>query len=254
MAGGVKRRVSRIITPGTLIDEQFLNPYEYNFLLAVSAEPTNDTLGLAWLDLSTGDFVMQKTCIEDFSDDLERIRPREIVLRADFENQIAHPLMVSLRRHPGIAVTYQPPENFTTQPGLPILSSMFPNLQLEKSPESAPSKGAEQPVMTPRLSSIESFEDVSHSSSLTFSPQELAAAAALLAYVDSTQMGRRPRLQEPARFDPEHVLKIDGNAMMSLELMKTMRDNKKADSFLNAIDKTETKAGSRLLSEWLCVY
>ena len=68
--GGFDRRVTRIVTPGTLIDEPFLNQYENNYLLSVHFPPTvsNDgdvevdtPVGLAWIDVSTGEF-FAKSC------------------------------------------------------------------------------------------------------------------------------------------------------------------------------------------------
>ncbi|RUO97021.1 DNA mismatch repair protein MutS [Jimgerdemannia flammicorona] len=267
VGGGVRRKVSRIITPGTLIDEQFLNPYQHNYLLAVSDAPLNsassnnassksedNTIGLAWLDLSTGDFMMQKTSLKAFSDDLDRIRPREIILCADLERQIDNPLVRTVQNHPNMAVTYQPAEYFATQFGLPTLQSMFPGLQYEDTHNPSLSSELGDPLCeeTSQTSLMDTkvVECSESSPLLVFSPLEISAATALLSYIDSTQMGRKPRLQTPTRFTSDQVMKIDGNALSSLELLRTMQ-NKEKNSFLKTIDMTETKAGSRLLSEWL---
>ena len=87
-----ERRVVRIVTPGTLIDEPFLNPYENNFLLSVSPIPlqngalekgiaTADTpIGLAWIDVSTGEFYTKRTTVGGLRDEVVRINPKEVVL------------------------------------------------------------------------------------------------------------------------------------------------------------------------------
>lgn len=74
-----ERRVVRILTPGTLIDESFLNPYVNNFLLSISV-PKDDVLGLAWIDISTGEFSSLEASATSLPDHLARINPREVVL------------------------------------------------------------------------------------------------------------------------------------------------------------------------------
>ncbi|KAL4399955.1 ATP-dependent DNA damage sensor [Malassezia pachydermatis] len=74
------RRVTRVVSPGTLIDERFLDPFHNNFILAIT-EQESGSYGLAWLDVSTADF--QTAVSEDdksLRDEVARIAPREIVL------------------------------------------------------------------------------------------------------------------------------------------------------------------------------
>ncbi|CAJ0764745.1 9168_t:CDS:10, partial [Entrophospora sp. SA101] len=74
-----KRRVSRIITPGTLIDESFLPHDENNFLLSISTSLEGKThyIGLSWIDITTGQFFLQHSTIENLSNNLARINPKE---------------------------------------------------------------------------------------------------------------------------------------------------------------------------------
>ncbi|GAA93776.1 uncharacterized protein L969DRAFT_43096 [Mixia osmundae IAM 14324] len=82
----IKRKVTRVVTPGTLIDETFLNVAENNFLLSIVAPSERNAVGLAWLDVSTGDFFVQESDLEALEDDLARIRPREILLDSKAES------------------------------------------------------------------------------------------------------------------------------------------------------------------------
>ena len=99
-----ERHVVRIITPGTLIDERFMDPYENNFLLAVYTPDTQsigedleaDDVGLAWLDLSTGDFYTQKTDISSLPGDIARVAPREILLNEDLRSDRSHALFTTI--------------------------------------------------------------------------------------------------------------------------------------------------------------
>ncbi|CAK5279975.1 unnamed protein product [Mycena citricolor] len=77
------RRVARVVTPGTLIDESFLNQYENNFLLAVGT--ADERVGLAWIDVSTGEFYSKSVDINNLRDEASRIGPREIVLNRSLE-------------------------------------------------------------------------------------------------------------------------------------------------------------------------
>lgn len=72
------RRVTRVVSPGTLIDERFLDPFSHNYILSVSE--SDGLYGLAWLDVSTADFATA-VCAEDKSlrDEVARVRPREII-------------------------------------------------------------------------------------------------------------------------------------------------------------------------------
>ncbi|EPQ60899.1 hypothetical protein GLOTRDRAFT_30591, partial [Gloeophyllum trabeum ATCC 11539] len=95
--GGFDRRVTRVVTPGTLIDEPFLNPYENNYLLAIGISdchhPSGE-LGLAWIDVSTGEFFTNASTSDMLRDDLARIGPREVVLHSSVAAE--HPVRKTL--------------------------------------------------------------------------------------------------------------------------------------------------------------
>ena len=61
---GFERRVTRIVTPGTLIDEPFLNTLENNYLLSVHLVPEKPFIGLAWIDVSTGEFFSKESTLQ----------------------------------------------------------------------------------------------------------------------------------------------------------------------------------------------
>ncbi|KAG9314542.1 muts domain V-domain-containing protein [Chiua virens] len=105
------RRVVRIISPGTLIDESFLNPFENNYLLAVNADSAGPSIcefALAWIDVSTGDFFTKTTSFEGLKDDLARISPREIVLKQELRDQPYDPIR-RLLEDEGNVLTYVEP-------------------------------------------------------------------------------------------------------------------------------------------------
>ncbi|KJZ76709.1 hypothetical protein HIM_04045 [Hirsutella minnesotensis 3608] len=216
------RRVARIVTPGTLIDENFIDPYANNYVLAIhvgddassAAEP--ESLGLAWLDLSTGHFFTQASDLVSLPSVLSRIAPREVVLDQDLEQQRNHGIfsMLTDDRH---IITYSP-------------AGVLRNVE-----DWAPLLEGEVPEATKN----------------SFTQQEISAGGLVLNYVKDRLQGLSMKLQPPLRHEGMHIMNIDKNSMRALEIRQTIRDGAFRGSLLHAIRRTVTKSGARLLSEWL---
>ncbi|KAJ8084239.1 hypothetical protein PM082_003006 [Marasmius tenuissimus] len=95
-----ERRVVRVITPGTLIDESFLNHYENNYLLAISPPSASEvgrdgthSAGIAWIDVSTGEFYSKEVPMENLRDDLARIGPKEVLLDHTYRSDTTGPAL-----------------------------------------------------------------------------------------------------------------------------------------------------------------
>lgn len=232
------RKVSRIITPGTLIDEKFMNPYENNFLLAVSMPLLPDLIsslgtevGLAWLDLSTGDFFTQQSTVGMLSGDIARIGPREIVVPEkdpmESGNEGQRDLLQELERE-GNLITYYSEPKFPGSDVVPLNSVEDWNQMLEA------------PV--PR--------DVQASMSVP----EVEAGNILLGYAQARLPGMHMKLQPPIRKTVEDTMLIDSRSMKGLEIKTTLRDNLQVGSLLHTVKRTITKSGTRLLSNWLSTH
>ncbi|KEF58927.1 uncharacterized protein A1O9_03770 [Exophiala aquamarina CBS 119918] len=226
------RHVTRVVTPGTLIDEKFLDPYEYNFLLSIYPEPqtpqhgsamietpvlTEQKLGLAWLDLSTGDFFTQSTDRSSLSSSITRISPREIVLPSkvaeDIESEIKQVVGHDHR----------------------LLT--FHDLNTEFSSMSDWACMLETPVP-------EGADEI-------FSLGEKLAGHRLLDYVKLRLQGLQLRLQPPRQREIRETLVIDRNSLRGLELLETARDGLGKGSLFHAVRRTVTKSGARLLRDRL---
>ncbi len=237
------RKVTRIITPGTLIDEKFMNPYENNFLLALhpsdqeslqnpskeipiellngTTQPTHlsQSVGIAWLDLSTGDFFTQTINLGALPSAIARIGAREIVLRKGLDQTVENDVLTLLHQERHL-VTYHP-----TQSKELSISSWAPML--------------ERPVPT--------------ETECDFTREELSAGSLLLAYVSERLQGLGIKLQPPVRrFDTE-TMGIDRNSMRGLEVLETSRDGVGGGkgSLLHTVRRTVTKSGTRLLKNWI---
>ena len=234
------RRVARIVTPGTLIDENFMDPYANNYVMAVhlpnpalspdesghagqpaagapeSAPDAPTRIGLAWLDLSTGYFFTQPTTLASLGSVFSRVSPREIVLDKALESGQDHALR-SILKEERYSVTYSP------QGDLRQLSDWEPLLE------------SEIPAQT-----IDKFTE-----------SEVQAGNLLLHYVRDRLQGLSMKLQPPLRRENMDIMNIDKNSMRSLEIKQTIRDGTFRGGLLHAIRRTVTKSGARLLNEWL---
>ncbi|KAJ1331149.1 DNA mismatch repair protein MutS [Microdochium nivale] len=241
------RRVNRIITPGTLIDENFMDPYANNYVMAIhvdnksaaaaqqehdapTAVPQPESLspsstadqdatagiGLAWLDVSTGQFYTQNTTLASLSTILSRVAPREVVVDDLLEARKDHSIFSVLAEDKHL-ITFAPHvKQFPVSEWTPMLEGEVP-------------PGIAQ----------------------AFTDGEVAAGSLLLQYVKDRLFGLSIRLQPPQRHESLSVLTIDKNSMRALEIKQTIRDVAFRGSLLHAIRRTVTKGGARLLSAWL---
>ncbi|KAF9155168.1 DNA mismatch repair ATPase msh1 [Actinomortierella ambigua] len=220
-----RRSVHRIITPGTLIDEQFLDQTENNWLLAVTTDLTSHSLGLSWLDLSTGDFFTQETTYESFPNDLTRIRPREIIVNSNLRNEPSHPVLQTIQNLGPFVVSF---EDMRSAAQLALHN--------------------EHPILNEAAEAQLGFD---RASLAAFTNREQSACLVILRYIHHTQMGRRPFVQQPILWEDSALVKMDRNTIQALELVRTLRDSSRIGSLLHYLDHTKTKAGSRLLANWL---
>lgn len=242
------RRVARIITPGTLIDENFMDPYANNYVMAIhvddsrqqresgelldqgqprdptlpghdaSVAPSNvPSLGLAWLDLSTGHFFTQLTDLPSLPSILSRVSPREVILDEKLQSQQDRRILATLAEDRYL-VSYA--------------SQGARSLELED--------------WTPMLES-----EIPPDAKQAFTWDEVAAGGLLLSYVKDRLQGENMKLQPPLRYENMHIMSMDKNTLRALEIKQTIRDGHFKGSLLHAIRRTVTKSGARLLNEWL---
>ncbi|KEQ99065.1 hypothetical protein AUEXF2481DRAFT_94706 [Aureobasidium subglaciale EXF-2481] len=220
------RKVSRIITAGTLVDETFMDPFENNFLLSIHANIdtaddgtiSQDTdVGLTWVDLSSGDFFTQNTDIASLGSVIARVGAREIVLDSSFE-QVDRSQLDRWLGDGGHAVTYHSPD-----PEFDSIKQWAPML--------------EKPVPSEEC--------------LLFSAQEVLAGSLLLDYVKGRLLELNVSLRCPIRRNQRDYMSIDKQTLKALEIRSTLRDGLFQGSLLHAIRRTTTKSGARLLNQRL---
>jgi DNA mismatch repair protein MutS len=209
----VRREVIRVVTPGTITEDALLDARRHNYLAALA--DAGGEIGLAWLDMSTGDFHTQPISAVELGAALARLDPGEILLA---DRLLRDPQLLELFNDWKSALSPLPNPRFDSENGRRRLEKLY------------------------GVQALEGFGG--------FSRAELAAAGALVDYVETTQQGKLPRLSPPKRLARGALLEIDAATRRNLELMRSLAGERQG-SLLSAIDRTRSGAGARLLAAWL---
>jgi DNA mismatch repair protein MutS len=212
----VRRDVVRLVTPGTLTEDTLLDARANNYLLAMArmrASSGGDRIGLAWIDISTAEFIVTECASGELAATLARINPNEVIVTdALYGDPDLGPLLREL-------------------PVTPLTRDVFDSATAER-----------------RL--CDYFAVATMDGLSAMSRLEATAAAAAVTYIDRTQLGKRPPLSPPTREAAGTTMAIDPATRANLELTRTLSGERRG-SLLDAIDCTVTAAGSRLLAQRL---
>ncbi len=206
----VQRAVVRVVTPGTLTEDSLLEARRNNFLAALAQR--QGALALAWLDISTGDFLTEPLTGGGLPAALARVEPGELLVPdALFHAEALAPALADWRQRLS-----------------PLADREFDSVNGER-----------------RLKACFGVEALDGFGS--FERAELGACGALIGYVELTQKGRVPRLAPPRRVMPGSQMVIDGATRRNLELLSSLTGERQG-SLLAAVDRTVSGAGGRLLA------
>jgi DNA mismatch repair protein MutS len=215
--GIVKREVVRIITPGLFVEAENLNAKENNFLAALSM--VDQTFGLAFLDISTGEFRVTEFLDREFlMAELSGLDFREMILGEDFKKENVTKAFFSQTE--GCRINYFSADYFDYDGALSHLREYF-------------------------------TEDHLNLLNIASHPAVVAAAGAILRYVTETQKDRLRHINIIEWYEAGNYLILDDIAKRNLELFATITDLKKEGSLFYMIDETITPMGGRRLRWWL---
>jgi len=210
----VRREVVRIVTPGTLIEDQLLDGKQNNYLAAISA--VDDTFGIAYADVSTGycaaTALSGEDAYESLLGELGRVSPAEVV--ADLSPALRTALSGAMEN--GVRVT------------APVLSAVE---QRERRPLSGFSLD-ESLAMHRALDALIGFVRRTGVASTEYDALDI------------------PPLRAADFYRRQTFLALDRNTRKNLELTHALGANPKA-TLLGTLDKTATSMGSRLLARWI---
>jgi len=209
----VRREVVRLVTSGTLTEENLLNPRSHNYLVALGRAQKD--LSLAVADVSTGEFFILPTKAGRLDADLARLQPVELLVPDDFLAEAT--LSAGLFDWRSV-LSQMESHRFDSSYGMRRLQEMYD------------------------VSTLDGFA--------AFSRADLAAAGALVDYLEDTQKGELPRLHPPRRLSADGTMMIDAATRRSLELVRTQTGDTNG-SLLSCLDRSVTGAGARLLAKRL---
>jgi len=209
----VRRDVVRLVTPGTLTEDDHLDARSANYLAALAMVRHGDTdFALAWADISTGETFVADLTAEALADEMARIAPAELIL-TDATRQALGERHLFAPAWAGIASIIGA-ELADSEVALPLLRRSFPSERFD-------------PTILSRAAR--------------------AALGALVGYVGESQKGRHAPLRPPVLDASDKVMAIDAATRQSLEILQTQRGQAKG-SLRQSIDLTVTAPGARLLA------
>ena len=219
--GLVKRDIIRVVTPGTVVSANSLEPKLHNFLACIAATPSG--AGFAYVDVSTGTFAVTTWSSEHawqqrLRGEYERVQPREVLV----PEPLAIPLDVFEQPADHFPNIFQPWDSqyFHVRRAYRCLTRHF------------------------AVRSLAGF-------GCDEQPLAIAAAGALLAYVYETQQNRMVHLQGLNYYNTGHYVVLDDITRQNLDLLPASTAQGRGGTLLEVIDTTVTAMGGRLLREWL---
>ncbi|HWP84142.1 MAG TPA: DNA mismatch repair protein MutS, partial [Terriglobia bacterium] len=222
----VRREVTRVLTPGTAAVPGLLSPGDNNFLVAVC--PGKDRLGLAAVDVSTGEFRATEfegadrvaRCVEE----IEHLAAKELLFPSGQEFLLG----------PGGRLPFD-----NGEPGaLRLTRTLLEDWVF------APDYAFRLLTAQLRVHSLDGFGLAGH-------PEALRAAGALLHYLKETQQGSLAHLDRLAYYERRQWMLLDSVTSRNLELVEPLFNGTSEATLIAAMDQTRTSMGARLLKSWM---
>ncbi len=216
----VKRDVVKVVTAGTVTNNELIDEKSNNFLACVYINDCK--VGLSWADITTGEFntrdFLDEKAYSDLLDTLVRISPVEIICNSD-ANEIFKDL-------PLVKYGALPKFNAFTESEFD-LSTAENSLKIQF-----------------KVSSLTSFSIFNHKYCI-------CSSGALVSYLKETQKQTLSIINSVNLENNDDFMMLDVNAIRNLELVKTLKDGKRYGSLLWLLDKTKTSMGARKLQSWI---
>lgn len=221
----VRREVTRILTPGTLLEEGMLKSSRNNYLAAVVIAANH--WGLAYADISTGEFLTtQDSDLEHLTQELMRLQPSEVLVPTNA---------------PDLGSLLRPGE---TSPHLP--ECLPPSFCYSLRSQVPFSQGEARPRLLQKFK-VRSLEGLGCDDL----PLAVRAAGGLIEYLEDTQKENQVPLQRLRTYTVTDYLIVDSQTRRNLEITQTVRDGTFHGSLLWSLDRTSTAMGGRALRRWL---
>lgn len=217
--GIVKREVVKVISPGMIMDEGLLPAGGARYLMTYAREPGSLQSGLAFLDISTGEFFTttfrDEDALQSTLSEVARYHPAECLVPVD-----APPELSMMLSRTDLVVTRREAAFFDLEEGKKILQSRF------------------------KVASLEGY-------GLEDSPAAIRAAGAALSYAMATQKSELPQVTNISTRHPDDCCLLDAITLRNLEITAGIRGKTGDGTLLSTLDRTGTPMGGRLLRNWI---
>jgi len=216
--GLVRREITRIVTPGTVLEGTVLDSARNNYLASLSLD--GDLIGLSFIDMSSGEFLITELPSESdhqtFMSELSRRSPKELLLSEELKDGKLHQAIMSL----SISVTFLPAYSFLPERADSIIRRVL------------------------RIASLESI-------GLLNRPLASASAAVAIEYLEKTQKRSLDFLGRPRYYSLGDSMLLDIATVRNLELVENIRTHDRKGTLLEVLDHTRTPMGRRLIRKWI---
>ena len=216
--GLVKREIVRVVTPGTVINSSLLSEKRNNFFACLFE--VGKTLGLACLDLTTGEFLVSEFSEErELCNEIYRLTPAELLCSEKFKVKYSG-LFEELQQNYGFLVNTQADWHFDYQMTYDFLVQHFQVFNLDGYGLQGMSAG-------------------------------INAAGALLKYLKEILCLPIHHIQDIQALSTTHFVALDRMTLRNLELTNSLQDGSRKNTLLEVLDKTKTPMGARLIHQWI---
>ncbi len=215
--GLVDRAIVRVVTAGTITEENALDARQHNFLASLYV--AGERCALAWVDLSTGRLLASEFPLARLQDHLSRVQPAELLCSSALLKD-APPAIAEMKHEFGRRLSEREPWHYERESTRRALLKQF------------------------KVSSLEGF-------GIDDDALVILAAGALIQYVEETQKSACHHILRIEIVDDARHLFLDRATRSCLELFRTQRDGRREGTLLDTLDATLTPMGGRLLYEWL---
>ncbi|MCL2335030.1 MAG: DNA mismatch repair protein MutS [Endomicrobia bacterium] len=214
--GIVKRGVTRVITPGTVLEDTLLESKQNNFLMAVYFDENVQNGAFAAADISTGEFFTAKTDLKSLEAEISKYAPGEIL----FSQRTLQNAYVSA---------------FVSKLKTPVSDFGDSFFSYENAKNTVEEVFGGRALKTFGLNEKEA----------------VAACGAVLGYIKETQPSSLGIFSQIKYIKNSDFMELDGVAIKNLELLSSMATGKTENSLLSVMDSTKTPMGARTLRQWL---
>ena len=224
--GLVKREVTRTISAGTIVEQEYLDANKNNYIAAILIDEVKKKFAFAYADITTGEFKITQSDIANLEREIARVEPVEILCQPKKQEIQAFQIVPEL--------TADVPKEISENYNCTLINASDFNFN-----------NAQNIIKEVyKVDSLEGFGYPDYK-------YALCAAGALFGYIKNSQKDNISRFEAIRPYSIEKFMSLDANAQRGLELTATIRDNSYKGSLLGAINKTNTPMGARLLRNWL---